>query len=407
MSQDASPNPTYHPWLHYYAIVLVLATFALIGIGGNVTSLGAGMAVPDGWTSFGHFLWSTPLEKWYYDVGTFWEHSHRLVGSVVGLLTIGLTTWLWIGPITRSLHRSAELLGLTEFKLWRHAETFRIRPWLRWLGIGAFVLVCVQGALGAIRVEEDSLALAAIHGVVGQVFFVLVVLAAVATGQTWLSRRSPEQRQRNRQRFPLLRHLSVALVAVVVVQLVLGAAVRHMQADRAIPDFPANYGSLVPPMTQQAIDQAIAERTPPPPPGAPAATTPVNRDAFGNPLITAGEVHVHYAHRVLAAVVLLLAAAVVIQALRRADEMHLVAGPVMLLTSLLGLQIALGAMVIWSETDPWMATLHQAAGAVILAVAAWLSLRVHLLGSGGVEQERASRSAPAGPADSSTQRQMA
>src|SRR5690606_23908479 len=91
---DSIVGNAYRTWLHRFACLLVVATFVLVASGGNVTSRDVGLAVPDGFTVFGHFLWAFPYEEW--KGGIFHEHIHRLKGSVIGLLTIGLCVWLWV-----------------------------------------------------------------------------------------------------------------------------------------------------------------------------------------------------------------------------------------------------------------------------------------------------------------------
>src|SRR5438445_13129383 len=91
---DSSINP----WLHRFALLTALATLALIGVGGLVTSHGVGMAVPDWPTTYGYNLFLFPVSKWVG--GIFYEHTHRLMASVVGLLVVGLTRGLG-GPSSR------------------------------------------------------------------------------------------------------------------------------------------------------------------------------------------------------------------------------------------------------------------------------------------------------------------
>ena len=100
------------------AVILACATFPLLFIGGLVTSLGAGLAVPDWPTTFGYNMFLYPWSKMIG--GIFYEHSHRLIASSVGLLTIALAISLWLREKRR---------------------------WLRWLGIAALLLVVAQGVL--------------------------------------------------------------------------------------------------------------------------------------------------------------------------------------------------------------------------------------------------------------------
>src|ERR1043165_1879407 len=100
---------TKNPWLHRFAMLTALATVVLIGIGGLVTSHEAGMAVPDWPTSYGYNMFLFPISKWIG--GIFYEHTHRLAASAVGVLTTILAVWLWIKEERR---------------------------WVRWLGVAAF-----------------------------------------------------------------------------------------------------------------------------------------------------------------------------------------------------------------------------------------------------------------------------
>src|SRR5574341_1311289 len=80
------PHPSsFSPAVHRLAVVNAAATLLLL-VGGLVTSKGAGLAVPDWPTTFGY---NPFLYPWSMMVGNiFYEHSHRLVASAVGFLTI-------------------------------------------------------------------------------------------------------------------------------------------------------------------------------------------------------------------------------------------------------------------------------------------------------------------------------
>src|SRR6202167_6290009 len=112
-----------NPWLNRFAWLTALATLALVGVGGLVTSHGAGMAVPDWPTTYGYNMFFFPISKWVG--GIFYEHTHRLLASAVGLLTTILAVWL------------------------RLADS---RKWMRRLGVAAFLGVVAQGILGGLRV---------------------------------------------------------------------------------------------------------------------------------------------------------------------------------------------------------------------------------------------------------------
>ena len=143
MAAASGRHPSsFSTWPHRLAVTLAGATFPLLFIGGLVTSLGAGLAVPDWPTTFGYNMFLYPWSKMIG--GVFYEHSHRLIASCVGLLTIALTVTLWIKEDRR---------------------------WLRWLGITALAMVIVQGVLGGLRVVLLQHTLAIIHACFAQVFF--------------------------------------------------------------------------------------------------------------------------------------------------------------------------------------------------------------------------------------------
>src|SRR5262245_65461932 len=104
------------PWPRRLALMTAIATLPLLFVGGLVTSTGAGLAVPDWPTTFGYNMFLYPWSKMIG--GIFYEHSHRLIGSVVGFLTILLAVTLW------------------------YKES---RQWLRWLGIVGLGAVIAQG----------------------------------------------------------------------------------------------------------------------------------------------------------------------------------------------------------------------------------------------------------------------
>lgn len=194
-------------WTALFAKVAVAATFLLVVAGGLVTSYEAGLAVVDWPNTFGTNMFLYPLAR--MTGGIYYEHAHRLFGALVGLTTIALAV-----------------------RLWRRDP----RPWLRWLAAAALVLVAVQGVLGGLRVtggftlsvsEADmapSIILAVVHGVLGQVFLGLVAAIAVVTARWWLAAPPPE----TRTSVAGDRKLQLWLVAALVVQLVLGAAQRHL-----------------------------------------------------------------------------------------------------------------------------------------------------------------------------------
>jgi cytochrome c oxidase assembly protein subunit 15 len=179
-------------WPHRLAVVLACATLPLLFIGGLVTSKGAGLAVPDWPTTFGYNMFLYPWSKMVGNI--FYEHSHRLVASAVGLLTIALTLAFW-------------------FQERRH--------WLRRLGVAALVLVILQGLIGGLRVVLLEQTLAIVHAAFAQLFFALTVSLVVFTSAEW--RRAPRQIADGGR----LRRLCAFTTGLIYVQAIFGAVLRH------------------------------------------------------------------------------------------------------------------------------------------------------------------------------------
>ena len=173
-----------------------------------MTSKGVGMAVPDWPTSYGYNMFLFPIDQWIG--GVFYEHTHRLLASAVGLLTAILTGWIWVRE-TSGWRRRAGLiaivitLGLVGVRtqgmfvvLACVALAFIVfgisravvdeRP-LRWWAAIAFATVLVQGVLGGLRVTAMADQIGIFHGTLAQLFLVLLVLLALGTGG-WLNRKS-------------------------------------------------------------------------------------------------------------------------------------------------------------------------------------------------------------------------
>ncbi len=318
-------------WLSRLAVTLAVTTFALVVLGGTVTSKGVGLAVPDWPTTFEQNMFLFPPSMW--KGGVFWEHTHRLLGSVVGMLAIGV------------------LVGLCAKRGWP--------AWLRWFGGAVLVVVIVQGVMGGLRVTELSTGFAVAHGVLAQLFFCMTVLMALAV-RRYAAVRSNSARAVAPAGRPV-RVLSVVVIAVLVVQLVLGAAMRHTGARLAIPDFPTSYGRWLPPVSQAVLDGWVEAR-------------PYEEEVG---YYSVGQVWSHFAHRAWAAVVV--GAVVWLLAVVGRDRRRTVglSRAAAMMAALLLVQPVLGVLVVWtgpSRFNAEVATAHQATGALLLAVAAALAV---------------------------------
>ncbi len=351
---DASgmPLPKFRLWLFALASFLVLMTIAMIVIGGKVTSHEVGMAVPDGFETFGHWSLVAPLNLWWHDFGTRWEHLHRLQGYVVSFTTLGLLIGL---SIVAFLDR---------------------RPGLAVAGVLLSIGVIGQALLGILRVDEISQALAGIHGVVGQLFFAGTVFAALLVGPGWVKR----LRQRRAGEVPPRRWPvgAVVLLLALCVQLVLGSAVRHANAGEAIPDWPLHFGQVVPPMDQPGVDAAVERAWAAGDYGGSYEMTVVTGTGgvttiSSKPATTAGQIHLHLTHRLGAYAISLFTLVLVGYALRRGGPG--IGGPAVMLVVVLAAQVALGVATVLGHVHPTLATLHQSTGAVLLGTAVWFAVR--------------------------------
>jgi len=173
---------------HRLALATLAATAVLIVLGGLVTNTGAALAVPDWPSTFGHNMFLFPWSRMVG--GVFYEHSHRLAGALVGLLTVALAAALW-------------------------REGGRLRQ----LGLVAIAVVLAQGVLGGLRVVLLQDTLAIIHGSLAPAFFALLATLSMLT--------SPYGRVAAASLDPALKAPTVVAAALIYVQIVFGALLAH------------------------------------------------------------------------------------------------------------------------------------------------------------------------------------
>lgn len=306
-------------WLAFLAMLFI---FPLIWVGGLVTTHDAGMAVPDWPGTYGYNLFLYPLATWLY--GPFdllIEHGHRLLGSWVGFLAIGLCGAAWL---------------------------YEPRRWYRWASVGLLLAVIAQGLLGGFRVVFDERTIAMLHGCGGPLVFAYATFMATAASTDW--RRQGVSSDTTGGVGKGLWRLSWCLLVATIIQLVLGAQLRH-----ALPD------------TRPATFMAM--------------------------------VHLHLTFAVVVSVLIVWVA----MAVRRKDlaDKRVFGGvrkPANWLLSLLVLQLVLGIgtwfvnySLPWSELFPGLAryviaakgywesmvvTAHQATGSLLISMSVWLVCRV-------------------------------
>jgi len=296
-----------------------IATFFLVIAGGLVTSTDSGLSVPDWPLSYGQLM--PPMVG-----GIFFEHGHRMVATLVGILTTILAVWLW---------RSED------------------RRWMKVLGLVALLAVITQGVLGGLTVLYLLPTWISVsHATLAQSFFSLTIVVALATSRFWRSHRPVELPAVRRT-----RTLAVATTAVVLLQLVLGALMRHTESGLAIPDFPLVYGRLLPPLDQSAL-------------------TAINEYRMGWDLspVSLGQIWIHFAHRLgaLLVTVVLLTSVIHVLGSYRDSKMR---EPALLLLALFVVQVLLGALTVWTGKGVEIATAHVAVGALVLGLSVVVAVR--------------------------------
>jgi cytochrome c oxidase assembly protein subunit 15 len=263
--------------------------------------------------------------------GIFYEHTHRLMGTVVGMLAIALCFWAWRSGAPRHV---------------------------RWLATGVLSAVILQGVLGGLRVVLVKLDLAVVHACFAQAFFCLAALTAVVTSRWW-SQTPDLSETEDAGKGRRLVALAAAAVAVVYLQLIVGALMRHHDAGLAIPDLPLAYGRVLPPADAAGLARANALRD----------TDPLLRH------VTLAQVWLHFGHRVGAVLVsaVLVTVATCVFRLRR-TRVGLFT-PAVLLLVLLAAQVTLGVLTVLWRKPADLASAHVAVGALVLVTTFVIAVR--------------------------------
>ncbi|HET7712694.1 MAG TPA: COX15/CtaA family protein [Thermoanaerobaculia bacterium] len=284
------------PWLRRYTKFVAFSTLFLIFAGAMVTSTGSGLAVPDWPLSYGMLM--PPMVG-----GIFYEHGHRMIAAAVGFLTVLQAIFLQL----REPQRTVRILG--------------------WMALAAVIVQGLLGGLTVIFLLPPAISVA--HAGLAEIFFCLTVSIAFLTSRTY-----SEVRGEPRGDSPF--HGAAALVALIYLQILVGAAMRHLGAGLAIPDFPLAFGQLIPPITSLKIG-------------------------------------IHFAHRAGGVAVAIAVIAMAIR-LRRYDVRHPLRQISSMLLLLVPVQILLGGYTIWSGKHPMITSIHVMTGALTLATSLLLCL---------------------------------
>jgi heme a synthase len=195
---------TYHPSVHRFAVFVVCWTVLLLIAGALVTSNEAALSVPDWPLSYGTL--TPPMVG-----GIRYEHSHRVIAGVLGILSIVLAVWVWAKDQRR---------------------------WLRWFSVIAVAGIAAQAVLGGEVVRQLlHYWLPVMHACFAQIVFAAFLSIAVFTSRWWIS----DQPQVEDTGSPSIHALAIANAAVIYFQVILGAGFRH----REIPVWPHMAGALI------------------------------------------------------------------------------------------------------------------------------------------------------------------
>ncbi|HEX3121053.1 MAG TPA: COX15/CtaA family protein [Candidatus Acidoferrum sp.] len=196
----------YNPLVHRFANFIVAWTVLLFVAGALVTSNDAALSVPDWPKSFG--TWFPTLSM--LEGGAFFEHSHRVIAGVLGVLVIIETILIWMKDERR---------------------------WLRWFSVIAIGGIVVQAILGGEVVRQLlHYWLPVLHACFGQIMFGALLGIAVFTSKWWMT----ERPQLSDSGSPSIHAITIGNAEVIFLQVVVGAGFRHQE----IPIWPHMVGAL-------------------------------------------------------------------------------------------------------------------------------------------------------------------
>ena len=306
-------------WLRRFTKFTSFATLFLIFVGGLVKSTESGLAVPDWPLSYGSFF--PPMVG-----GVFYEHSHRMVATFVGLLTLIQTVWIW-----------------------------RVEPrrWVKTLSLAALAAVILQGVLGGLTVLFFlPVPISVAHGMLAQTFFLITIMIAYSQSIERATRNSFYQINSK------IIQRAVILLFAVYIQLILGAVMRHTESGLAIPDFPKMGGAWLPQFNETMLNT-------------------INLWRFERNLdfVTLNQVVYHFLHRFWACVVLIIVVILNAAAFKRVKVEPVALSTLSVLTITILFQIFLGIATVLSVKEVYTTTAHVTVGAAILGLTFLLILR--------------------------------
>lgn len=221
MADEEYPGSPLQFWAGILAFAVAIAVLLMISVGANVTTIRAGDSDP-GWT----WKFWTWFQRWMDAPGGLaHELFHRMIGTVIGFMMMGLAVLVWLGDPRR---------------------------WMKILVSVVLLLVILQGLMGALRVlvvSDENVqstvldatgggvevgprrqAFAAIHATNGHVIFGLATVLALCSTGGWI--KPPKL-------YPApgtarTRRLARLTLIMFGVQIILGAAARHFPSSMTV-----------------------------------------------------------------------------------------------------------------------------------------------------------------------------
>jgi len=374
----------------WFAVVTVFFTFCLIGIGGLVTSREVGLAVYDWPTSFGYNMFLLPVDQWLGKFGVFEEHSHRLLASLVGLLTAVIACWIWVRESTGATRNFAVagiiltlgLMGVRAQAVFLFiggasaamiyisiAQLYLDRKQLRWWATLAYGMVIVQGVLGGLRVTEQNNQIGIIHGTLAQVFLIVLTLIALFSSNWWRKARVASNPDELVPRVVRAHFLYATIL--ILLQLVVGVTMRHQHAGLAVWDFPKAHNQWWPATDADSVSRYNQERS------------KLQRklyddhkvyDSEQRPMIflhsfrdiQPAHITLHMAHRLMALLILGLVLGTVMISRKKLGSGHLLSRVATFWLGLVLVQVLLGALTVLKYKPADTATMHVLFGSLTL-----------------------------------------
>lgn len=358
MTPLSTDSQSTHTTLHRIGVVLCVLTFGLIIWGGHVNTTLSGMAFPDWPTSNLAPMVTYSPSEWLWAKDKFWEHGHRLFAALVGMVTTLMLVVAYratpaeqrpgkalagligivFGTIATAIFglnampggfMEAFMLLLALLTVWFVIRALGMTGPQRvvWLCFAAFTAVCLQGTFGGYTVRNNLPDwTSTTHGVLAQLFLMIVLGITLLTSASWNAQRRGADLSR------AAASVVVMTWALTFVQFILGALTRHTLSWGVSNSFPHwNDAGFFPSAELWQYPQVV----------------------------------IHFVHRSLAYVVALL---IIVQyvKLRREGAPSDAMRTALASMALVGVQILLGAGILWTARGELVTTLHVMVGVSIL-----------------------------------------